>query len=59
MALRTVYEKLGGLYTEYDEAFRDFNEGKDTKSILLFCQLAARDVQSMVILGDPTAMLRT
>jgi hypothetical protein len=59
MALRSCYEKLGSLYTAYDQAFGDFNHGADTRSTLLFCQLAARDVQSMVILGDPTAMLRT
>ncbi|HEX6044353.1 MAG TPA: hypothetical protein VFZ22_07685 [Pyrinomonadaceae bacterium] len=59
MALRSCYEKLGSLYTAYDQAFRDFNSGADTRSTLLFCQLAARDVQSMVILGDPTAILRT
>ena len=59
MALRPCYEKLGSLYTEYDQAFQDFNNGADTTDTLLFCQLAARDVQSMVILGDPTAMLRT
>jgi hypothetical protein len=57
MALRPCYQKLGGLYAEYDEALRQFNNNKDTKDILLFCQFAARDVQSMVILGDPTAVL--
>jgi hypothetical protein len=57
MALRPCYQKLGGLYAAYDEALRQFNNNKDTKQILLFCQLAARDVQSMVILGDPTATL--
>ena len=57
MALRPRYEKLGALYAEYDEALRQFNNNQDTKDILLFCQLAARDVQSMVILGDPTAVL--
>jgi hypothetical protein len=57
MALRPCYQKLGSLYAEYDEALRQFNNNKDTKDILLFCQLAARDVQSMVILGDPTAVL--
>jgi hypothetical protein len=57
MALRSCYQKLGGLYAEYDEALRQFNANKDTRDILLFCQLAARDVQSMVILGDPTAVL--
>jgi hypothetical protein len=59
MALRSRYRTLGGLYTAYDQAHRAFEQGKDTKDSLLFYQLAARDVQSMVILGDPTAMLRT
>ena len=57
MALRPCYERLGGFYVGYDQAYQKFNKGEDTKNILLFCQLAARDVQSMVILGDPTAML--
>lgn len=57
MALRQSYKHLGGLYAQYDEALRQFNSGHDTNNLLLFCQLAARDVQSMVILGDPTATL--
>lgn len=57
LAMRQCFDRLGSLYIAYDQAYQKFNQGADTKGILLFCQLAARDLQSMVILGDPTAML--
>ena len=57
LAFRDYYEPLGTLSTQYDRAFEEFKRGQDTRGVMLYCQLAARDLQSMVILGDPTAML--
>lgn len=57
LAFRDYYEPLGTLSTEYDRALEDFRNGQDTHELMLYCQLASRDLQSMVLLGDPTAML--
>ena len=56
-AFRDFYLQLSGIYSEYDVHLRAFNRGEDRKSQMLYNLLLARDVQSMVILGDPTAML--
>jgi hypothetical protein len=56
-ALRETYGRLGALYAAYDANQRLFNEGGNTRSAMLYNLLAARDIQSLVILGDPTAML--
>ncbi|HEY6407102.1 MAG TPA: hypothetical protein VIY29_06530 [Ktedonobacteraceae bacterium] len=57
LAFREYYQPLGALSIQYEQAFKDFKNGKETHEIMLFCQLASRDLQSMVILGDPTAVL--
>jgi hypothetical protein len=57
LAFREYYLPLGALSIQYDRALVDFKNGKETHEIMLFCQLASRDLQSMVILGDPTAVL--
>jgi hypothetical protein len=51
-AMGSVFGQLGGLYADYDRFFRVASE-----SNMLHRLLIARDVQSTVILGDPTAML--
>jgi hypothetical protein len=51
-AMSTVYGQLGGIYAEFDQFSRLLNQPK-----MLHRLLVARDIQSMVILGDPTAML--
>lgn len=56
-ALRKCYERLGGLYASYDAASMEFGRGGNTRDAMLKTLLAARDVQSMVLLGDPTAAL--
>lgn len=56
-AFRERYGLLGSLYTSYESDRRSFNEGGNTRAAMLKDLLAARDVQSTVILGDPTAML--
>lgn len=57
LAFRGYYELLGGIYVEYDQELRKFNKGENNESRMLYPLLLARDVQSMVMLGDPTAML--
>jgi hypothetical protein len=58
LALRSVYDQLGAIYTEYDQQLRQFNKGTpNSESRMLYDLLIARDVQTMVLLGDPTAML--
>jgi hypothetical protein len=57
LAFRVFYERLGGVYAEYDQELRRFNKGENNESRLLYHLLLARDIQSMVLLGDPTAVL--
>lgn len=56
-ALREPYSHVGELYTQRDAAYRAFENGDDTEGIAMATQLAARDRQSMVVLGDPTVAL--
>jgi hypothetical protein len=56
-AFREWYGRTNGLRSQYSEAVRQFNLGQDTQGILLALQLAARDVESTVILGDPTVAM--
>lgn len=56
LALRHCYDRLGSFYIHYEQALEIF-DGNNTKDSLLFYRLAARDIQSMVILGDPTVTL--
>lgn len=53
LALRKWYQRVGGLRIAFDSARAQFNQGKENENELLWLQLAARDVQSTVILGDP------
>ncbi len=57
LALRPFYASLATLYSEHEAAFRAYSQGEDTIGTLLYTQLAARDIQNMVLLGDPTATL--
>lgn len=52
MALSRIYAQLGGLYSNYHEFMNSL-----AKRGMLHRLLVARDIQSTVILGDPTAML--
>jgi hypothetical protein len=56
-AFRRCYDRLGSLYTAYDQDQAEFSRGGNTRAAMLKDLLAARDVQSTVILGDPTATL--
>jgi hypothetical protein len=57
LAFRDAFSRLAELYTSYETELRAFNCGGNTQGAMLKDLLAARDVQSMVILGDPTVML--
>ena len=57
LAFRDYYELLGGIYAGYDSELRKFNSGENNEAKMLYHLLLARDVQSMVLLGDPTAVL--
>ncbi len=56
-ALRRCYDQLATLYTSYDRDQAEFSRGGNTRGAMLKDLLAARDVQSTVVLGDPTATL--
>ena len=56
-AFRPFYEPISSLFTGWDEAKKEFDKGKKTEGIALYCQLASYDRQSLVLLGDPTALL--
>jgi hypothetical protein len=57
LAFRDAFSRLAELYASYDSDRRSFNSGGNTQGAMLKDLLAARDVQSMVILGDPTVTL--
>jgi len=56
-AFRRWYDRLASLYTSYDQELLAFGRGDNTRAAMLKDLLAARDVQSTVLLGDPTATL--
>jgi hypothetical protein len=56
-AFREWYGRTNGLRAQYDRAKTQLDEGESTEGILLALQLAARDVESTVILGDPTVAM--
>lgn len=56
-AFREWYGRTNGLRSQYDKAYRAFNSGAEVEGMLLALQLAARDVESTVILGDPTVAM--
>jgi hypothetical protein len=59
LAFRGYYDRMGPLYVAHDHAIEAFNRGEDVLDTVLYTHLTARDIQSMVILGDPTAALPT
>jgi hypothetical protein len=56
-ALREWHQRAGGYLSAHLAAIQQYNSGADNAGELLFCQLAARDIQSTVILGDPAVAL--
>lgn len=59
LACSAFYNALTPLCLEYETAFNAYSRGEDTLGTALYCQLAAREIQSLVLLGDPIAMLHT
>jgi hypothetical protein len=59
-AVRQCYDRLSSLYASYDAELLAFGRGASaSRDALLRDLLCARDVQSTVILGDPTAAFPT
>ena len=56
-AFRDWYAQTNGLRAQYVQAQARFNRGADTDDVLLTTQLAARDIESTVLLGDPTVAI--
>lgn len=56
-AFREWFGRTNGLRAQYDKAVRSFNAGEPVDDLLLALQLAARDVEGTVILGDPTVAM--
>jgi hypothetical protein len=57
LAFRSLYDRLRSMYGVYDAESRKFSAGQDTKASMLLSLLLIRDVKSMVILGDPSAVV--
>jgi hypothetical protein len=63
LAMRPLYSRMTDLFAQYDAARTKFNggvnqiDGQDVNSVLVYTQLAFRDIQSTVILGDPAISL--
>jgi len=57
LAFRDAFSQLAGLYASYMSERRVFDGGGNTQGAMLKDLLAALDIQSMVLLGDPTATL--
>lgn len=56
-AFRDCHAHVGELLAALDGAIDQLSAQNDTRDRALACQLAARDRQSLVILGDPTVAL--
>jgi hypothetical protein len=57
LAFRDVYANIGSYLAAWDAARAAYDSGAKNVDDLLALQLAARDLQALVILGDPAAML--
>jgi hypothetical protein len=57
-AFRNWYARIGGLTEAFESSKAKFGSGEGTVDLLLSLQLARRDIQSTVILGDPTVTVR-
>ena len=57
LAFREWFARTNGLRAQYDRALRGFNAGEPVDELLVALQLVARDVESTVILGDPTGAM--
>lgn len=56
-AFREVYSNIGGYLAAWEQACKLYDAGSRNLADLLAMQLAARDLQSLVIIGDPAVSL--
>ena len=56
-AFREVHRNVGGYLAAWDVAKGVYNTGTRNVTDLLAMKLCARDLASLVVLGDPAAML--
>ena len=56
-AFRDWYSQTNGVRSIYIDAQTRFNRGEETEDILLTTQLAGRDIESTVLIGDPTVAM--
>lgn len=56
-SFRDWYGNLGSIYIGYQNSESCFDGSSTIRTTMLFQSLASRDIQSMVILGDPTVAL--
>lgn len=56
-AFREVYGNIGGYLAGWEQASKLYDSGSRNLADLLALQLAARDLQSLVIIGDPAVSL--
>jgi hypothetical protein len=57
LAVKKIHDPVRTLLSLLDEAIDDLDDVNDTRDAAFAYQLAARDRQSMVLLGDPTVTL--
>jgi hypothetical protein len=57
LAFQQFYGQVATLETQHAAARRDYNKGQDSRDLGLYCVLAAIDIRTTVILGDPTVTL--
>lgn len=58
LALRRWHQRSGPLFSAHAAALAAFNRGEPTEAELAVNRLAAQDVESLVVLGDPTVVVR-
>jgi hypothetical protein len=57
LSFRDWFARVGTCYAAWNAACDAYDSGARNMDEILYNQLAARDIQSTVILGDPTALL--
>jgi hypothetical protein len=59
MAFRACFDQIGEMYGTYNASYREYNRGKDVEMtpMMIWSLLAAADLRTTVILGDPAVTL--
>ena len=58
LAFGDLFGGVGTLFSSYEASVREFNRGGNTQRAMFYSLLAARDIVTSVILGDPTTSPR-